>query len=268
VLELREVDRPVLGDDEVLVKVRAAGVDPGVWHLMTGRPYLVRVMGFGLRAPKARVRGSDFVGVIEAVGRGVTQVRPGDEVYGICDGSFAEYARTKAGRLAPKPANLSFEQAAAVPVSGMTALSGVRDSGKVQPGQHVLVIGAAGGVGTFAVRVAKAFDAVVTGVCSTFKLELVRSIGADEVIDYTRTDFTDGSRRCDLILDTAGRRRLSQLRRALAPGGALVIVGGEGGGRWLGRFQRQLLAPVRSIGSKQRLQGLMYWPPRRPRACP
>jgi NADPH:quinone reductase-like Zn-dependent oxidoreductase len=145
-----------------------------------------------------------------------------------------------------------------VPVSGMTALSGVRDSGKVQPGQHVLVIGAAGGVGTFAVRVAKAFDAVVTGVCSTSKLELVRSIGADEVIDYTRTDFTDGSRRCDLILDTAGRRRLSQLRRALAPGGALVIVGGEGGGRWLGGFQRQLLAPVRSIGSKQRLQGLMY----------
>lgn len=257
-LELRDVDQPVPGDGEVLVKVQAAGVDPGVWHLMTGRPYLVRIMGFGLRVPKAPVRGSDLAGVIEAVGRGVSQFRAGDEVYGTCDGSFAEYACGSAERLAPKPSNLSFEQAAAVPVSGMTPLSGVRDSGKVQPGQQVLIIGAAGGVGTFAVQMAKAFEAVVTGVCSTSKLDLVRSIGADEVIDYTRQDFTDGSRRFDLILDTAGRRPVSHLRRALAPNGVLVIVGGEGGGRWLGGFQRQMLAPVRSLGSKQRLLGLMY----------
>jgi NADPH:quinone reductase-like Zn-dependent oxidoreductase len=257
-LELRDIDQPTAGDGEVLVKVRAAGVDPGVWHLMTGRPYLVRLMGFGLRTPRASVRGSDLAGVIEAVGRGVSRFRLGEEVYGTCDGSFAEYARTKAERLSPKPSNLSFEQAAAVPVSGMTALSGVRDSGKVQPGQQVLVIGAAGGVGTFAVQVAKAFEAVITGVCSTSKLDLVRSIGADEVIDYTRTDFLDGSRRFDLILDTAGRRPVSHLRRALAPSGVLVIVGGEGGGRWLGGFQRQMLAPMRSVASKQRLLGLMY----------
>ena len=257
VLELRDVDKPKPGDDEVLIRVHAAGVDPGVWHLMTGLPYLVRVMGFGIRRPKIRIRGSDVAGTVEAVGRNVTQFKEGDPVYGTCDGSFAEYACAKAERFAPKPANLSFEQAAAVPISGMTALNGLRDAGKIQSGQNVLIIGAAGGVGTYAVQLAKAFGAVVTGVCSTSKAELVRAVGADEVIDYTREDFTDGTRQFDLILDTAGRRPLSHLRRALTPQGTLVIVGGEGGDRWLGGFQRQIFAPVRSRFSQQKLLGLI-----------
>jgi NADPH:quinone reductase-like Zn-dependent oxidoreductase len=257
VLELRDVEKPQPGDDEVLIRVHAAGVDPGVWHLMTGQPYLVRVMGFGLRKPKIRIRGMDAAGTVEAAGRNVIQLKQGDPVYGTCDGSFAEYACARAERFAPKPANLSFEQAAAVPISGMTALNGLRDAGKLQPGQNVLIIGAAGGVGTYAVQLAKAFGAVVTGVCSTSKAELVRSIGADEVIDYTREDFTDGTRQFDLILDTAGRRPLSQLRRALTPQGTLVIVGGEGGDRWLGGFQRQIFAPLRSRFSEQKLLGLI-----------
>jgi NADPH:quinone reductase-like Zn-dependent oxidoreductase len=257
-LELRDIDKPVPGDDDALVEVHAAGVDPGVWHLMTGRPYLVRAMGFGLRAPKFQVRGGDLAGIVESVGKNVTQFKPGDQVYGTCNGSFADYALTNAQRIAPKPANLDFRQAAAVPVSGVTALIGVRDAGRVQAGQTVLVIGAAGGVGSHAVQLAKAFGAVVTGVCSTSKAELVRSIGADDVIDYTREDFTDGTRRFDLIIDTAGRRTLSRLRRALTGEGTLVLVGGEGGGRWLGGFQRQIFAPLRSIGSKQRLVGLVF----------
>jgi NADPH:quinone reductase-like Zn-dependent oxidoreductase len=257
VLEIRDVEKPQPGDDEVLIRVHAAGVDPGVWHLMTGQPYLVRVMGFGLRKPKIRIRGMDAAGTVEAAGRNVIQLKQGDPVYGTCDGSFAEYACARAERFAPKPANLSFEQAAAVPISGMTALNGLRDAGKLQPGQNVLIIGAAGGVGTYAVQLAKAFGAVVTGVCSTSKAELVRSIGADEVIDYTREDFTDGTRQFDLILDTAGRRPLSQLRRALTPQGTLVIVGGEGGDRWLGGFQRQIFAPLRSRFSEQKLLGLI-----------
>ncbi len=257
VLELRDVEKPQHADDELLIRVHAAGVDPGVWHLMTGLPYLVRVMGFGLRKPKIRIRGTDVAGTVEAAGKNVTQLKEGDQVYGTCDGSFAEYARAKAERFAPKPANLSFEQAAAVPVSGMTALNGLRDAGKLQPGQKVLIIGAAGGVGSYAVQLAKAFGAAVTGVCSTSKAELVRTIGADEVIDYTREDFTAGTRRFDLILDTAGRRPLSRLRRALTPQGTLVIVGGEGGGRWLGGFQRQIFAPLRSLFTEQRLIGLV-----------
>jgi NADPH:quinone reductase-like Zn-dependent oxidoreductase len=258
VLELREIDKPVVGDDEVLVQVRAAGVDPGVWHLMTGRPYLVRVMGYGLRTPKVGVRGRDVAGWVEAVGTNVTQFRPGDEVFGIGEGSFAEYVGARADKLAPKPANLTFEQAAAVPISALTALQALRDTGKLQPGQTVLIIGAAGGVGTFAVQLAKAFGAQVTGVCSTTKLDLVRSIGADEVIDYTREDFADGARHWDLIVDTAGRRSLSQLRRALTPRGTLVIVGGEGGGRWLGGFDRQILrAPLLSALVRQRLRPLV-----------
>ena len=257
VLELREVEKPQPGDDELLIRVRAAGVDPGVWHLMTGLPYLVRAMGFGIRRPKIRVRGMDAAGTIEAAGKNVIQLKRGDEVYGTCDGSFAEYACAKAERFAPKPANLSFEQAAAVPISGMTALHGLRDAGELRPGQEVLIVGAAGGVGTFAVQLAKAFGAVVTGVCSTSKMELVRAIGADEVIDYTREDFTDGTRKFDLILDLAGRRPLSHLRRALKPQGTLVIVGGEGGDRWLGGFQRQFFAPVRSRFTEQKLLGLI-----------
>jgi NADPH:quinone reductase-like Zn-dependent oxidoreductase len=255
VLELREIDQPVVGDDEVLVRVHAAGVDPGVWHLMTGLPYLVRVMGYGLRTPKVGVRGRDVAGRVEAVGTNVSQVQPGEEVFGICEGSFAEYACARPGKLAPKPANLTFEQAAAVPISGLTALQALRDTGKIQPGQQVLVIGAAGGVGTFAVQLAKALGAEVTGVCSTTKVDLVRSIGADHVVDYTREDFADGARHWDLIVDTAGRRSLSQLRRALTRRGTLVIVGGEGGGRWLGGFDRQILrAPLRSALVRQRLR--------------
>jgi NADPH:quinone reductase-like Zn-dependent oxidoreductase len=257
VLELRDVEKPRPGDDELLIRVHAAGLDPGVWHLMTGLPYLVRVMGFGLRKPKIRIRGTDVAGTVEAAGRNVTQLKEGDPVYGTCDGSFAEYACAKAERLAPKPANLSFEQAAAVPVSGMTALSGLRNAGNLQSGQRVLIIGAAGGVGTYAVQLAKAFGATVTGVCSTSKAELVRTIGADEVIDYTQVDFTEGTRQFDLILDTAGRRPLGHLRRALTPQGTLVIVGGEGGDRWLGGFQRQIFAPVRALFTEQKMLGLI-----------
>jgi NADPH:quinone reductase-like Zn-dependent oxidoreductase len=258
VLELREIDQPVPKDDEVLVRVHAAGVDPGVWHLMTGLPYLVRVMGYGLRTPKLGVRGRDVAGRVAAVGTNVTQVQAGAEVFGIGEGSFAEYVCARADKLAPKPANLTFEQAAAVPISGLTALQGLRDAGGVQPGQRVLIIGAAGGVGSFAVQLAKAFGAAVTGVCSTTKVDLVRSLGAEEVIDYTREDFADGARRWDLIVDTAGRRSLSQLRRALAPRGTLVIVGGEGGGRWLGGFDRQILrAPILSALVRQRLRPLV-----------
>jgi NADPH:quinone reductase-like Zn-dependent oxidoreductase len=258
VLEVREIDKPVVGDDEVLVQVRAAGVDPGVWHLMTGRPYLVRIMGYGLRMLKVGIRGRDVAGRVEAVGTNVSRFRPGDEVFGIGEGSFAEYVAARADKLAPKPANLSFEQAAAVPISGLTALQALRDTGGVQSGQKVLIIGAAGGVGSFAVQLAKALGAKVTGVCSTTKLDLVRSIGAEEVIDYTREDFADGGRHWDLIVDTAGRRSLSQLRRALTRRGTLVIVGGEGGGRWLGGFDRQILrAPILSALVRQRLRPLV-----------
>jgi len=257
VLELRDIDKPVPKDNEVLVRVRAAGVDAGVWHLMTGLPYLVRLLGYGLRKPKARVRGRDVAGRVEAVGENVTRFQPGDEVFGICEGSFAEYACARQDKSAPKPATLTFEQAAAVPISALTALQGLRDKGRVQPGQKVLIIGAAGGVGSFAVQLAKAFGAHVTGVCSTTKADLVRSIGADDVIDYTRDDFADGARHYDLILDTAGNRSLSHLRRALTPRGTLVIVGGEGGGRWLGGFQRQILwAPMLSLFVRQKLRGL------------
>jgi NADPH:quinone reductase-like Zn-dependent oxidoreductase len=266
VLALADIDQPVVGDDEVLIRVRAAGVGPDVWHLMTGLPYFVRLMGFGLRRPKARVVGRDVAGSVEAVGKDVTQFKPGDDVFGSCRGAFAEYACAGAGAesgvggdgvLAPKPANLSFEQAAGVPTSASTALQGLRDAGGIQAGQSVLIIGASGGVGTFAVQLAKAFEAHVTGVCSTPKADLVRSIGADEVIDYTREDFAGRARRYDLILDTAGRRSLSHLRRALTPRGTLVLVGGEGGGRWTGGFERQLRATLLSPFLRQRLQSLM-----------
>jgi NADPH:quinone reductase-like Zn-dependent oxidoreductase len=198
----------------------------------------------------------DVAGVVEAVGANVTRFRPGDAVFGWCDGAFAEYASAPQDQLAAKPATLSFEQAAVVPISGFAALQGLRDVGEIQAGQRVLVIGAAGGVGSFAVQLAKAFGAQVTGVASTTQLELVRSIGADEVIDYTRQDVTDGARQFDLILDCAGRRSLSQLRRALTPEGTLVIVGGEGGGRWMGGFLRNLRAPVLSRFVGQRLRML------------
>jgi NADPH:quinone reductase-like Zn-dependent oxidoreductase len=258
VLALREIAEPVVGDRDVLVRVHAAGLDQGVWHVMAGLPYMVRVMGFGLRAPKVRVRGTEVAGRVEAIGGNVTRLQPGDEVFGTCDGSFAEYVCAREDKLARKPSNLSFEQAAAVPVSGCTALHGLRDKGELRAGQRVLIVGAGGGVGTFAVQLAKSFGADVTGVCSAAKADLVRSIGADDVIDYTREDFADGRRHYDLILDTAGNRSLSHLRRALTPRGTLVIVGGEGGGRWTGGFGRQIVrAPVVSIFVGQRLRPLV-----------
>jgi NADPH:quinone reductase-like Zn-dependent oxidoreductase len=257
VLELRDIDRPVARDDEVLVRVHAAGLDQGVWHLMAGLPYLVRIMGFGLRAPKDPVRGSDVAGVVEAVGSDVTRFKPGDDVFGIGQGSYAEYVRAREDKLAPKPASLTFEQAAAVPISGLTALQGLRDHGQVGPGQKVLIIGASGGVGTYAVQLAKAFGAEVTGVCSTTKVDMVRSIGAKHVIDYRHDDFADGDQRYDLILDTGGNSSLSRLRRALTPQGTLVIVGGERGGRWSGGFERQILwAPLLSAFVGQKLRPL------------
>jgi NADPH:quinone reductase-like Zn-dependent oxidoreductase len=239
VLELRDVAKPGIGDDEVLIRVHAAGLDPSVWHLMTGLPYVVRMM-FGLRKPKEPVRGWDVSGIVEAVGKNVKAFQPGDEVFGSCEGSFAEYASAGSDRLMIKPTNLTLEQAAAVTVSACTALQALRNAGKVQAGQHVLVIGAGGGVGTFAVQLAKAFGAKVTGVCSTAKTDLVRSIGADHAIDYTRDDFVDGGQRYDLILDMAGNRPVSHVRRALTPRGTLVAVGGEGGGRWFGGLGRSL----------------------------
>jgi NADPH:quinone reductase-like Zn-dependent oxidoreductase len=240
----------------VLVRVHAAGVDQGVWHLMTGLPYLGRA-AFGLRRPRTRIRGMDLAGRVEAVGAGVTRFRPGDEVFGSYAGAYAEYVCGPQDRFALKPARLTFEQAAAVPISAVTALQGLRDAGRVRPGQTVLVIGAAGGVGSFAVQLAKTFGAHVTGVCSTGKAELVRSIGADAVLDYTREDITDGARRYDVILDMAGNRPLRQLRLALAPRGTLVVAGGEGGGRWLGGVDRQLRAQLLSPFTRQRLCGLM-----------
>ena len=252
VLELRDIDRPGIGDDGVLVRVRAAGLDRGVWHIMAGLPYPIRLAGFGLRAPKNPVIGSDVAGVVEAVGGEVSRFKPGDEVFGIGEGTFAEYARAPEDKLAPKPANLTFEQAAVVAVSGSTALQGLRDHGKARPGQEVLIIGASGGVGTYAVQIAKAFGARVTGVCSTTKAEMVRAIGADHVVDYTQEDFAEGERRYDLILDIGGNSSLSRLRRALTPRGTLIIAGGEGGGRWLGGTDRQLRALALSpfVGQK------------------
>src|ERR687885_1777211 len=252
-LEFRDIPTPVIGDDEVLVRVHAAGVDRGVWHLMTGLPYAIRLAGYGLRAPKNPVLGRDLAGVVETVGKNVTRFRPGDEVLGIGEGSFAEYARAREDKLAPRAANLTFEQAAAVAISGLTALQGLRDHGRVEPGQEVLIIGASGGVGTFAVQLAKAFGAHVTGVCSTAKVEMVRSIGADRVIDYTREDFAKGERRYDLILDIGGNSSLARPRRVLSPPGTLIIVGGEGGGRWLGGTDRQLRALALSRFVDQKL---------------
>jgi NADPH:quinone reductase-like Zn-dependent oxidoreductase len=257
VLEYKDVEAPVAGEKDVLVGVHAAGCGPDVWHVMTGLPYLARLaVGFG--RPKVAVRGGDLAGTVKAVGSSVTGFEPGDQVMGIGQGSFAELAVAPAEKLVPKPTRLSFEEAAAAPISGLTALQAVRDIGQVEPGSTVLVIGAAGGVGTLTVQIAKAYGAKVTGVCSTSKVDLVRAIGADEVIDYTREDFTDGSRRWDVIVDTAGRRALSVVRRALTPKGTLVIVGGDGGGRWTGGFFRGILwGPLLSPFVGQRLRGFV-----------
>jgi NADPH:quinone reductase-like Zn-dependent oxidoreductase len=251
VLELRDVPEPPVGEDEVRIQVRAAGIGPDVWHLMTGLPYFVRLMP-GFRKLWKHPRGRDVAGVVDAVGANVTHVKPGDEVMGITEGSLAELAAGKAELVVPKPTRLSFEEASAAPISGLTALQAIRDVAKVKPGQRVLVIGAGGGVGTLTVQVAKAFGAHVTGVASTSKLELVRSIGADEVIDYTSRELAG---RWDAIIDTAGRRPLRELRKLLTPTGTLGIVGGDGGGKWTGGFFRQILrAPILSLVTKQRFR--------------
>jgi NADPH:quinone reductase-like Zn-dependent oxidoreductase len=242
-----EIARPTIGEDEILVRVHAASVDRGTWHIMAGLPYPIRLAGFGLRRPKYANPGRNLAGTVEAVGADVTDFAPGDEVYGMATSTFAEYAAARPAKLAPKPANLSFEQAAAVPVSGSTALQAVRDHGRLQAGEKVLIIGASGGVGSFAVQIAKAFGAEVTGACSTNKVDLVRALGADHVIDYTHEDFADGGPRHDVILDIGGNARLPRLRRALTPRGRLVIVGGETDGRLLGGSDRGIRAKVLSL---------------------
>ncbi len=252
VLRLAEIDRPDIAANEVLVEVRAAGMDRGTWHCMTGRPYLMRIMGFGFRHPKNRVAGFDVAGTVVAVGAGVTRFEVGDEVFGISRGSFAEYAAAREDKLVLKPAGLTFEQAAVVSISGGTAIQGLR-AGRIEAGQNVLIIGASGGVGTYAVQLARSLGARVTAVCSTAKVDLVRSIGADHVIDYTREDFADGDPRYDLILDVGGNSKLSRLRRALAPKGTLVIVGGESKGNVTGGFGRQIRAVMLSPFVSQRL---------------
>jgi NADPH:quinone reductase-like Zn-dependent oxidoreductase len=253
VLRLEQIDRPRAASDEVLVRVHAAGVDRGTWHLLTGRPYVMRVMGFGFRGPKSRVPGLDVAGTVIEVGSGVTRFAGGDEVFGISRGSFAEYAVVREDKLARKPVNLTFEQAAVVPVSGITALQALRDAGRIQAGQRVLVIGASGGVGSYAVQLAKAFGAEVTGVASTSKLDFVRSLGADQVVDYTGEDFADGTHRYDLVLDIGGNASIPRLRRALTDRGTLVIVGGEQGGAVTGGIGRQLRAVALSPFLRQRL---------------
>src|SRR5881227_558853 len=236
-LKLQEIEKPTPNDDQILVKVHAASVNPYDWHFVEGTPKIMRLMGVGLRKPKDTRLGVDFAGTIEAVGKNVTQFKPGDDVFGGRDGAFAEYVcRRAVGAVAPKPAGLTFEQAASINIAGITALQGVRDKGKVQPGQKVLINGASGGVGTFAVQIAKSFGAEVTGVCSTRNVELVQSLGADHVIDYTKEDFTKSDQRYDVILDNVANRSLSECRRVLNPDGRYVLIGGGGinEGRWLG----------------------------------
>ena len=233
VLQLTEIERPTPKDNEVLIQVRAASVNPLDWHYMRGAPYIVRT-DTGLRKPKNQRLGVDLAGRVEAVGSSVTQFQPGDEVFGSRQGAFAQYVCTQGKALVRKPENLTFEQAAAIPVAGCTALQGLRDKGQIQPGQKVLINGAAGGVGTFAVQIAKAFGAEVTAVCSTRNLDMVRSIGADHVIDYTREDFTRGGRRYDLLFDCVGNHSLFACRRVLSPTGTCVMVGGSSDGRWIG----------------------------------
>src|SRR5215212_10839624 len=243
VLELEDLSKPEPGGDGVLLRVHATSVNPADGHILRGDPYVSRLQ-LGLREPKDRVLGCDVAGRVEMSGESVRMLRPGDEVFGSPFmrgfGAFAEHVRISEELLAPKPTTLSFEQAAAVPLAASAALQGLRDHGRIEPGHEVLIVGASGGVGTFAVQIAKSFDAEVTGVCSTRNVDLVRSLGADHVIDYTQTDFADARRRYDVVLDTGGNARLARLRRVLTPRGRLVIVGGETDGRWLGGLDRQL----------------------------
>ena len=259
-LELRDIDRPEIGDDQVLVGVLAASVNSADWHLLRGQPYIARLK-LGLRKPKDRVLGCDVAGQVEAVGKNVTMLRPGDEVFGSPFmhgyGAFAECVCVPEDLLAPKPATLSFEQAAAVPLAASTALQGLRDHGRIEPGHKVLIIGASGGVGIFAVQIAKSFDAEVTGVCSTRNVDMVRSLGADHVIDYTREDFTQSGQKYDLIFDLVGDRSLLGCRRALTSKGTLVLIGhhraGESDGRWIGPVGRMIKALVLSAFVSQKM---------------
>ena len=253
VLELREVDKPVVGDDEVLVRVQATSVNPVDWHTVTGTPYLVRMMA-GLLKPKSEFLGVDFAGTVEAVGRDVTQFQPGDDVFGARDGAFADYVCVREERaVVQKPANATFEQTGAVAVAAISALQGLRDKGQIQLGQKVLINGASGGVGTFAVQIAKSFGAEVTGVCSTRNVEIVRSIGADHVIDYTQEDFTRGEQRYDLLLDVAGNRSWSDCKRVLAEEATVVVVGGPKTNRWIGPLSQALKLRLRSLGGSRRV---------------
>ena len=254
VLALRDIDKPAIGDHDVLLRVRAAAINPGDWAIMNGLPYVARPFPlYGLRKPKTGIRGTDVAGQVEAVGASVTRFRPGDEVFGWCRGSFAEFAPASESGLAPKPSNLSYEQAAAVPMAGCVALQALRDHGSVQAGQKVLINGASGGIGTFAVQIAKALGAEVTGVCSTGNVDLVRSIGADHVIDYTQEDFTGSGERYDLILDNAARLPLSSLRGALTPAGMLVPNGGGFDHRWIASGGRLVRAMVSFRFASQKL---------------
>ena len=256
VLALRDVDVPVARDDEVLVRVRASSVNPYDWHFVTGRPYLVRTTS-GLLRPKAMIPGADLAGEVVAVGGKVSRFRPGGTVFGLGARAYAEYVTVRQDLLAPKPANLTFEQAAAVPLAGLTALQGLRARGRLAAGQQVLVNGASGGVGTFAVQIAKAFGAEVTGVCRSRHVELIRSLGADHVIDYTRADFVQSGQRYDLILDIAGNRSLADRQRALSQTGTLVVIGGPKHNRWVGPMGDLLTVLVAGRFSRQRLVGML-----------
>jgi len=256
-LRVEDVPAPQAGPGEVLVRVDAASLHLGDVHMMTGRPLMVHVMGLGLRRPKQRVKGSDFAGRVEALGPDVEGLAVGDAVYGVGDGSLAELVVARATGVGRAPHRLTPAQAAAVPTSAVTALQAVRDVGQVRPGHRVLVLGAGGGVGAFAVQIAASTGARVTGVCSTGKLEAVRALGADQVLDYTVTDVSDGTRRYDVVIDTAGHRSLRALRRTLTPRGTVVLVGGETGGRWVGGFDRQLRALLLSPFGRQRLRPMI-----------
>lgn len=257
VLKLEDIARPAVTDDRVLIKVHAAGVNPLDWHYMRGLPYIMRG-DVGIGAPKNIRMGVDFAGTVEAVGKNVMRFKPGDEVFGGANGAFGEYVTVRQeGSIALKPPNISFEQAAGVGIAGVTALQVLRDTAAVKPGQHVLINGASGGVGTFAVQIAKTMGAEVTGVCSTRNVEMVRALGADNVIDYTREDFTKGSQSYDLIFDNVGNRGLSELRRVTAPTGAVVMVGGSGGGKFLGPLGDLLRSAVYSLFVSQKFTFLL-----------
>jgi len=259
-LKLENIEKPVPNDDQILVKVRAASINPYDWHFVEGTPYIMRMMGVGLRKPKDIQLGVDFAGTVEAVGKNVTQFKPGDDVFGGRGGAFAEYVCRRAeGAVALKPANLTFEQAASVNIAGITALQALRDKGKVQPGQKVLINGASGGVGTFAVQIAKTFGADVTGVCSTRNVDLVRSLGADHVIDYTKEDFAKATERYDVILDNVPNHSLSECRRILTPNGKYVMIGGGGpnDSRWVGPFGRVIKTMVLSPFTRQKMGMMM-----------